>query len=388
MGFLRVYLSICVIAAHSESVFPWLCHSGREAVQIFFIVSGFYMQLILSGTKYKTAKAFYLSRMLRIYVPYFTALFIIFCTSVFFGLYSGNWLTLKSTMAGISGEGGISQGQAFCSLANVTVFFQDWVMFLEEDGNGSLKFTSDFWNNKVPLWHYLWIPQAWSVGLELTFYLFAPFLVWKTPGKAIFLIAGASLIARIICYVKLSWLHDPWVYRFFPFELLHFCYGMIGYRIMQANPRWFQKLREFGNLNQFRSSLAWYACIFSIGFFCVWMHCNITMLGKSYAESWVSGGGECFYLAALASWVLFIPAVFSLTQDNATDRAIGELSYPIYLLHFSVVLIASDCLGVPKAMHGEASTVITVAIATLLQVLLFMPFERVRQSYINRERAI
>jgi peptidoglycan/LPS O-acetylase OafA/YrhL len=58
MGILRVYLALCVIAAHSHRVLPWRMHDGRQAVQIFYIISGFYMAMVLS-TRYSSARDLY-----------------------------------------------------------------------------------------------------------------------------------------------------------------------------------------------------------------------------------------------------------------------------------------------------------------------------------------
>jgi hypothetical protein len=57
------------------------------------------------------------------------------------------------------------------------MFLQDWVMFAEQNSDGAVAFTSNFWQHPNQLWHFLWIPQARSIGIELTFYLTAPFLV-------------------------------------------------------------------------------------------------------------------------------------------------------------------------------------------------------------------
>ncbi|MGA7786999.1 MAG: acyltransferase family protein, partial [Xanthobacteraceae bacterium] len=48
MGLLRILSAICVFCSHSRSLgtFRWL--GGGLAVELFFVISGFYMQLVLS----------------------------------------------------------------------------------------------------------------------------------------------------------------------------------------------------------------------------------------------------------------------------------------------------------------------------------------------------
>lgn len=48
MGILRLLLAISVIIAHTESVFGVRLVGGVIAVQAFYIISGFYMAMILT----------------------------------------------------------------------------------------------------------------------------------------------------------------------------------------------------------------------------------------------------------------------------------------------------------------------------------------------------
>lgn len=48
MGLIRILLAISVIIAHSESIFGLDMVGGVIAVQSFFMISGFYMALVLT----------------------------------------------------------------------------------------------------------------------------------------------------------------------------------------------------------------------------------------------------------------------------------------------------------------------------------------------------
>ena len=69
MGLVRVALALAVLLSHLPlASYKFL--SGGLAVQSFFIVSGFYMALVLGG-KYKDVGLFYSNRLLRLFPTYF-----------------------------------------------------------------------------------------------------------------------------------------------------------------------------------------------------------------------------------------------------------------------------------------------------------------------------
>lgn len=194
MGLLRLYLAICVVMAHSDPIFPWAMLDGRQAVQLFFVISGFYMQFVLS-TKYSSRRTFYVSRSLRIFVPYFSVLGFVVLVSAVFGATTGDWLALRAYAQNEAQNGAL--GISLTALSNLTVFFQDWVMFFKHDAGESLRFTTNFWNSPSPLWNYLLIPQCWSIGVELTFYLIAPFAAQRLGTQWLLGAIVLSLAARI-----------------------------------------------------------------------------------------------------------------------------------------------------------------------------------------------
>src|ERR1700737_4869134 len=80
MGMLRLWLALAVAIGHTNSIFgfSWQPHlSDARAVQMFYVISGFLITLILSG-KYSADLhgrwVFYTNRALKIFVPYFAVL--------------------------------------------------------------------------------------------------------------------------------------------------------------------------------------------------------------------------------------------------------------------------------------------------------------------------
>ena len=72
MGWLRVLLALSVLLEHSGGIGGYTLIGGPLAVQCFFIISGFYMGLVLNERYDRPSlnRAFYLNRMLRIHGIY------------------------------------------------------------------------------------------------------------------------------------------------------------------------------------------------------------------------------------------------------------------------------------------------------------------------------
>jgi peptidoglycan/LPS O-acetylase OafA/YrhL len=351
MGYLRTYLALCVVAAHSSQIFPWATHDGRQAVEIFFICSGFYMSLILSG-RYKTKRAFYASRGLRIFTPYYAVLLVVIMWSLLSGLSSGNYLSLS----GYQQRAG-TLGTVIAALSNVTIFGQDWIMFLKHDLGQRFGPTTNFYANASPLYRYLIIPQAWSIGIEETFYLLAPF-IYKLRTRLLCAILLLSLAGRLYAY-HAGYLRDPWTYRFFPFELGLFVLGILAYRV-HAKLR-IPKCKHY------------------------WVWPGLLMIGFWLAARIVASGRIEFEYAVLLSypfWAIAIIFLFGYFGDNKIDRFIGELCYPIYLIHMIVALTFKQWIS---GRHlGLAVAVLTVALSILFYVLFLRRLEKWRHRFVSR----
>ncbi|CEO16642.1 hypothetical protein RMONA_01100 [Rickettsia monacensis] len=83
-----------------------------------------------------------------------------------------------------------------------------------------------------PLYQFLLIPPGWSIGLEISFYLIAPWIL-KKKNIYILSIICISLITRIILQFN-GFIGDPWSYRFFPSELAIFLIGSQAFYIYSS----------------------------------------------------------------------------------------------------------------------------------------------------------
>ncbi len=315
MGFLRLYLALSVLLHHRQ--FPGSVNvthlDGGVAVLAFFVISGFYMTYVLQEkyVQYEDPKTtFYLSRLTRIFPLYLIVLAfaVIFFRSinqpsVFFnslGLSTVAWLSL------------------LCS--NILIVGQDIFNIIVEDRNNGSPITStleryialhgaeNIQSNPV---HVL-IGQAWSLSIELLFYLIAPFVVLKT--HRVFWLLGCSIAIRITLPL-LGFPSIPYGIRFFPSVLVFFLMGSISYYL-------YKKIE--GNLLAEKLGRLLFSVLLLGVVIIAPMQLPI-LQGANFDTlyHWI------FYVTLMLS----IPLLFSATKDSRFDSHIGEYSYPIYLIH-------------------------------------------------------
>jgi len=242
----------------------------------------------------------------------------------------------------------------FLIFTNLFVFFQDIVMFLGLDtSTGQLFFTSNFQETTPQLYQFLFIPQAWSIGIEITFYLIAPYIVRKKLG-IIFLLIILSLILRLILsYNGLN--HDPWSYRFFPTELVFFLFGVLAYKIYV----YFRAI-EVKKYYLYAAFISILTCILFFNF--------LTLHYK--------------YLIFLVLFFSCLPFIFILSKKWKYDMYIGELSYPIYISHM-LVLYCIHIFKIPLFYGlGLSLTLFTVVFSIVLNEFVAKKIERIRQKRI------
>jgi peptidoglycan/LPS O-acetylase OafA/YrhL len=355
MGIIRCLLALSVLIAHSGSIFGFKLVGSQVAVQSFFIISGFYMSLILHE-KYTGAngsyRLFITNRLLRIFPLYWLVLGLILVLSLAKFFYSGD---IHYTYLGIYFNYGDSMDIASLGLvifANLFIFLQDLVMFLGVNiQTGHLFFTPDFQTTDPALYRFLFIPQAWTLALELMFYAIAPFILKKSLKFIIVLIIFSLLIRSIL--FMMGYNQDPWTYRFFPSEILFFLLGNISYRI-------FKKIRD-QKIDRLYLKLI-YAFILCFVLF----YSFINFPGLIYIYY------TCFFIA--------LPFVFLYSQKWKTDAYIGELSYPVYISHLFIFSVISF-LRLPVPFGAGLNIMLaTLLFSFIVNELVAKRIERYRQK--------
>jgi peptidoglycan/LPS O-acetylase OafA/YrhL len=329
-------------------------HDARQAVQIFFIISGFYMAMILSG-KYKSTKDFYISRWLRIFGPYYMLLIGIVLFSLLWGSLTQNYLTLNGFLSSPLVRNGLA-GVLFALITNLTLFGQDWVMFLKHDAGQNLAFTANFKTDASPLWGYLVIPQCWSIGIEETFYLAVPFIN-RLKSRWLVGLLALSMGARIYAY-RQGYNFDPWTYRFFPFEAGLFLLGILAWRLYTK-----LKLDDFPKVRR-------YWLLVPILLVVLALHAKaVELAGRVIGLEYAS-------LLTYPFWAVVVVFLFAFFREHKLDRFIGELCYPIYLIHYTVAMTVVSLFG----PSGKITAILSLGLAALFFIFVLKPYESWRHS--------
>jgi len=365
MGILRLLLAISVVAHHCGPVFGLDFVGGQVAVQSFFIMSGFYMALILHE-KYigvnNSYKLFITNRFMKLYPLYWIVLLI-----ALFACFGKALLTHGHDMAILNNYGSVKPtifSFMYLILTNLLIFGQDLVMFLGiNPENGNLFFASDFRQTNPHLHYFLLVPQAWSLGIELTFYLIAPFIL-RRRTKIIILLIIISLALRFYIYNYLGLKKDPWTFRFFPTEIMFFLLGYVSYRI--------NLIIKKKNIPLFINLLTLIAMIlFTIFYY------YISTIELAYIPFTIN---EIVYITCM---VIAIPILFNFLKKNKWDNHVGELSYPIYISH---VLVIMTCGSLPfvSLRAGWCILLITIILSYLLNKLIALRIEKYRQARLKK----
>jgi len=353
MGILRLLLALSVVAVHSQSILGINLVGGQTAVQAFYMISGFYMALVITekyGFGKGSYKLFLGNRFLKLYPIYWINLLIVLLISI------GGLVIAKNAYHFTWYIEYVSKMKVgtllFFVITNLAIFGQDLVMFLQLDKLGNLVPAVNFRLTDPPLYRFLFIEQAWTIALEMTFYLLAPFLI-KQKTKWLMLLIGLSFGLRIILY-KIGLNNDPWTYRFFPLELGMFLLGVMGYRAYgwlknRIIPKWFL--------------MGVYGVV-------IWATFIYPLIQRDGSKMW-----GYYLLVAIA-----LPFIFRLFKNNKIDRFIGELSYPVYLCHFWVAFVIMDLIKIKNWGTGIIVALGSIGVSLLIVKLVVEPIDKIRQG--------
>ena len=204
---------------------------------------------------------------------------------------------------------------------------------------------------------FQFIPQAWSMSLELMFYALAPFIVRRNSLVLICIVILCQIGRQIAFNEGLT--GSGFCYRFFPFEIGLFVTGILAHRAWRF-------LKE-GELLSFPVSLALGAA--ALG----------AVLIHQYVYDFNLYQYRFLFFMAAA-----LPFLFDLSQRIKVDRLCGELSYPIYLIHIECSTIVSVVWTLlpwqtTRSVENAAIILTTLMISVAYVRWIDLPFERWRQ---------
>lgn len=349
MGTIRTLLAIAVVFAHS---YGFMFTGGVLAVQLFYIVSGYLMSTILiNNENYNSISKFYTNRALRLFPVYWCVAFLSLILNIFY-LYVGN-----DNFFFIYNELGIFP-IIWLFFSNIFLIGQDWLMFTGVF-DGTFGFTTDFQRSDLPIWEALLVPQAWTLGVEICFYLIAPFII---RNKKIWLsLLFISLFIKAYLIIIGLGTKDPFSYRFFPAELCLFLFGVFSHQFFYP----FYRKNNIEN-NKILVNSAVILCIAYILLF--------HLIPINYFIS---------SIVLIGTITLTLPLLASFQRASKIDNAIGNLSYPIYISHIMVINLI-DFISEKYGFYKDLNYYILIFSITILFSILLEVFVNKKVSAIRR----
>jgi peptidoglycan/LPS O-acetylase OafA/YrhL len=364
MGTFRLLLAASVMLAHFAPYSQYMPSMVAPdiAVEGFYEVSGFLITLVLFE-KYQSKSLFYGNRALRIYPIYWVAVAIYLLAewtvsgTSFFQNYLGDAKILDWPMALLIG------------FSNIFLFGIDILQFISGDNQGTIEFFRVLPNYFFS--RFVFIPVAWTLALELMFYVIAPFIVRRlslTIGVVIL-----SLAARYIAY-RHGFSGDVYNYKTFPFELFYFLLGSLSYR-------GYRLLRDASP--QFRTVVSLASGVFLLILTARYSELPDTPLMHTLSPNkWFLYVSRHAYLLAIP---LLLPGTVWLTRHSRIDTFVGSLSYPLYLMHplfLALVITQPYVLSIPTPVFIVATSLL---LSVLMTLLVERPIDRMRESRVKQK---
>lgn len=304
MGLIRIILALAVVVAHTQSPLFGLHFfgGGVMAVESFFILSGFYMALVLRTKYTKQLKEFYFNRFIRLFPIYWIFLIFVVLISCSYWFLIGKPVSALTSFAQI----------------DIHPIYYVWSLFsnlgiLGIDG-------SILWEDltKISINKLIFLQGAWSLSVEIMFYLLAPWILRKKPWLQIILFF-LFLSIRIFIFINAGYTWTKWNYYFMPSAMTFFMAGSITYLF-------YEYLHDNNFFARQNSKIGITVLTILVVIIIFYQNSNFLTI-----QDWR------YYLIFTFS----IPFIFEATKNNKMDRLIGEYFYPLYLCHGALLSIWS-----------------------------------------------
>jgi peptidoglycan/LPS O-acetylase OafA/YrhL len=256
------------------------------AVMFFYVISGFLITYTLSRNYKADAAgiaAFYRNRFIRIYSLYWPMVVLTFL------VVGGAWAQFLAA-------------DGWDQLTGIFLVGMDW----------RLSFAT------YPQVHFdagiVGLKQAWTLGAELMFYLLAPLLMryWKL---AVFLLVASFGLRAYFVMAYGTDLQEIWTYHFIGTT---FGFFMLGHLVCRFGRRLAKPL------------LGW-----------AYLGCSFWMM--FWSLSYGSYDTDRFW-GSVFFFTLALPGLFEATKNIGWMNLLGDLSYPLYLVHTGVLILTGQWL--------------------------------------------
>ena len=345
MGILRFILALSVIGAHAHFIgFPlpdgkpyevWSMFliDGRQSVALFYIISGFYMAMVLN-TKYQNhILRFYANRFLRLWPTYIIVLIL----ACIFTPVGENILRATS-------ECGLMV-KSYIWLCNIFILGTDsfWMLSLD---NCHLHYHPAFLTPDSNGFSFLINQPSFSIGIEMIFYLMAPFILRSLKRTWIYFGLGVIYFGFIVLSGNINLIFQ---YHLFPSSFIYFGLGALAWH--------YSKKTEF-ILTEKKVWMLFAGCI-----------------ALMFVYSLIQ-------MVIILCFTVMVPKLFDITKHSKVDRVIGELSYPLYIIHYPVLTYLWN-LHISKNAAGLYCLGITLLLAICLHFIVERPIDKLRQRSLS-----
>lgn len=344
MGLFRLLLASTIMLGHFVRFYPKhlpYLMLGWASVPAFYIASGFLITLVLRERYHERFWLFYTNRALRIFPLYWVTLLLFLAV---------NWLVAGGYLPGPHEHTGTNAiywwrqhdselgplAMIMMIFSNVAIFGQDWMLFI---GKWPHIFTRDSFYH-----FFMYVGPAWTIEVEFVFYAIAPFVVLRHVKWTIAVLT-ASLLARLIAVTALGFSAYSNAYDFPPFEMAFFMGGSLAYRA-------YAYLRS--QKSEWIATYSYAATLL------------IALLSILYL--FIPVARPIYLVTACAC----LPGIVLLGRRNPFDNFLGELSYPIYLLHPIFTIFVIPGTGLSPEIIAVAGT---VSLSAFLVLAIDRPLE-------------
>jgi peptidoglycan/LPS O-acetylase OafA/YrhL len=323
------------------------------------MISGFYMALVINE-KYAPSgpgwiKRFYLARFLRLYPAYIAMCGVMVAWFTYWP--SPNVITWRLPVP--LGE------QILLVLINLGIVGQDFYELMNHISADRVRslFGAGFFNPAFML-----VGQAWSLSSEIFFYALAPFVV-RSPWRLVAVLAVSLAIRFGLISAGLT--GGIWGYWFIPATMCMFALGSLSYFIYRTIAEW-----------RWSAPIGWSALVFMVG----------GVVGRSVLYGVTLSKDGVNSLDAPRFWITYLlfaallPFVFCATRRVSVDRVIGDLSYPLYLVHGLVLGFIFIWFALPRdslpilAFAIAASVAAAIAMRLVVEIPAELWFRRVLRA--------
>lgn len=315
MGAYRLLLAVLVLISHTNT--PFLGYNiGVAAVISFFIISGYVMTALIDR-RYSSPSSivdFYKDRALRLY-PQFL-FYVAVNTAIIYFLLPNSAQSPSVEPKNIA--------------LTVAMLPLGYYMFGAADPNIA--------------------PPAWSLGLELSFYLIFPAIIYLRARGPFFIISAGIFLLAYFRFIDT----DIYGYRLLPGVLFIFLCGSYLYRPSS-------KIKHIPFATSAASLLLFIAAAFGL-------------IEKGHHAVEVTAGVA-----------IGIPVVYALAKlgFHRIDEFLGNISYGVFLSHFTAIYVAFS-MGIHSFDWGHISVII--ASSVMLSAASYYLVERPALRYRHKIR--